>query len=164
MSSKTARHALTMNILRIAQLQASLTYERSWHLVVPHFQLAQLGTWHLAVAQLLISSLPKHGGREWDGEGGGWQKGQRWRGFGTNERGKKVFIFRFHTWNVIRRKFSRQKKKSLDFVKQILAFAFSQVGVVVLCVMYAVGGARIYMSMEVQNQNNNNNTFSRKLF
>jgi len=43
----------------------------------------------------------------------------------------------------------RQKKKSLDFVKQILAFAFSQVGVVVLCVMYAVGGARIYMSMEV---------------
>ena len=43
----------------------------------------------------------------------------------------------------------RQKKKSLDFVKSILAFAFSQVGVVVLCVMYAVGGARIYMSMEV---------------
>ena len=42
----------------------------------------------------------------------------------------------------------------MDFVKQILAFAFSQVGVVVLCVMYAVGGARIYMSMEVQNQNN----------
>ena len=61
--------------------------------------------------------------------------------------------------HVIRRKFSRQKKKSLDFVKQILAFAFSQVGVVVLCVMYAVGGARIYMSMEVQNQNN---TFPRK--
>ena len=58
----------------------------------------------------------------------------------------------------------RQKKKSLDFVKSILAFAFSQVGVVVLCVMYAVGGARIYMSMEVQNQNNINNTFSRKLF
>ena len=44
-------------------------------------------------------------------------------------------------------------------MKQILAFAFSQVGVVVLCVMYAVGGARIYMSMEVQNQNN---TFPRK--
>ena len=43
----------------------------------------------------------------------------------------------------------RQKRKSLDFVKSILAFAFSQVGVVVLCVMYAVGGARIYMSMEV---------------
>ena len=37
----------------------------------------------------------------------------------------------------------------MDFVKSILAFAFSQVGVVVLCVMYAVGGARIYMSMEV---------------
>jgi hypothetical protein len=37
----------------------------------------------------------------------------------------------------------------LDFVKQILAFAFSQVGVVVLCVLYAVGGANVYLSMEV---------------
>ena len=34
MSSETARHALTMNILRIAQLQASLTYERSLHLAL----------------------------------------------------------------------------------------------------------------------------------
>ena len=64
---------------------------------------------------------------------------------------EKRCLFSVSTWNVIRRKFYRQKKKSLDFVKQILAFAFSQVGVVVLCVMYAVGGARIYMSMEVQN-------------
>lgn len=46
----------------------------------------------------------------------------------------------------------RQKKKSLDFVKSILAFAFSQVGVVVLCVGYAVGGANIYLSMEVPHE------------
>ena len=100
-----------------------------------------------------------------------WGAGVGWWRWGVEKRPKMTRIrdqwkrkkgvyFPFpHIWNVIRWKFYRQKKKSLDFVKQILAFAFSQVGVVVLCVMYAVGGARIYMSMEVQNQNN---TFPRK--
>ena len=30
----------------------------------------------------------------------------------------------------------------------MLKYAFSQAGVIVLCIVYAVGGAEIYMSME----------------
>jgi len=40
------------------------------------------------------------------------------------------------------------RKKNLDFVKTVLAFAFSQVGVILLCVAYAVLGANTFMSME----------------
>ena len=34
-------------------------------------------------------------------------------------------------------------------MKVILKYAFSQAGVIVLCIVYAVVGAEIYMSMEV---------------
>ena len=43
----------------------------------------------------------------------------------------------------------RRKPKAFDFVKVMLKYAFSQIGVIVLCCVYAVGGAQIYMSMEV---------------
>ena len=43
----------------------------------------------------------------------------------------------------------RKKKKAFDFVKVILKYAFSQAGVIVLCIVYAVVGAEMYMSMEV---------------
>jgi len=42
----------------------------------------------------------------------------------------------------------RKKKKAFDFVKVILKYAFSQAGVIVLCILYAVGGAEMYMGME----------------
>ena len=44
----------------------------------------------------------------------------------------------------------RNKRKSLDFVKTLLAFAFSQVGVILLCIFYAVIGANMFISMEVR--------------
>ena len=44
----------------------------------------------------------------------------------------------------------RNKRKSLDFVKTLLAFAFSQVGVILLCIFYAVIGANTFISMEVR--------------
>ena len=34
-------------------------------------------------------------------------------------------------------------------MKVILAFAFSQVGIIFLCIFYAVGGAQLYLSMEL---------------
>ena len=34
-------------------------------------------------------------------------------------------------------------------MKVILKYAFSQVGIIILCIFYAVGGAEMYMSMEV---------------
>ena len=37
----------------------------------------------------------------------------------------------------------------MEFIKVILKYAFSQVGVVVLCTLYAVGGAQIYLGMEL---------------
>jgi len=43
---------------------------------------------------------------------------------------------------------TRVKKKNLDFVKTVLAFAFSQVGIILLCIVYAVVGANTFISME----------------
>ena len=43
----------------------------------------------------------------------------------------------------------RKKEKAFDFLKVVLKYAFSQIGVVVLCVGYAVVGANIYLSMEL---------------
>jgi len=43
----------------------------------------------------------------------------------------------------------RKKKKAFDFVKVLLKYAFSQAGIIVLCIVYAVVGAEMYMSMEV---------------
>ena len=41
---------------------------------------------------------------------------------------------------------TRKRKKAFDFLKVILKFAFSQAGVILLCVVYAVVGANIYLS------------------
>ena len=43
----------------------------------------------------------------------------------------------------------RKKEKAFDFLKVVLKYAFSQIGVVVLCVGYAVIGANIYLSLEL---------------
>ena len=45
--------------------------------------------------------------------------------------------------------FFRKKARAFDFIKVVLKYAFSQVGVVVLCTLYAVGGANIYLGMEL---------------
>ena len=49
----------------------------------------------------------------------------------------------------VMRKEVRKKEKAFDFLKVVLKYAFSQIGVVVLCVGYAVVGANIYLSMEL---------------
>ena len=41
---------------------------------------------------------------------------------------------------------TRKRRKAFDFLKVILKFAFSQAGVILLCVVYAVVGANIYLS------------------
>ena len=49
----------------------------------------------------------------------------------------------------VMRKEVRKKERAFDFLKVVLKYAFSQIGVVVLCVGYAVVGANIYLSMEL---------------
>jgi len=44
---------------------------------------------------------------------------------------------------------TRQRKRAFDFLKVLLKFAFSQAGVILICIIYAVVGANIYLSMEV---------------
>ena len=41
--------------------------------------------------------------------------------------------------------FCRKKPKAFDFLKVVLKYAFSQIGVIILCIVYAVGGANMYM-------------------
>lgn len=48
----------------------------------------------------------------------------------------------------IMKKEVRRKQKAFDFIKVILKYAFSQVGIIFLCVFYAAGGANLYMAME----------------
>ena len=61
---------------------------------------------------------------------------------------KKVVVEKDEESGVMRTEV-RRKPKAFDFVKVMLKYAFSQIGVIVLCCVYAVGGANIYMSMEV---------------
>jgi len=44
---------------------------------------------------------------------------------------------------------TRQRRRAFDFLKVLLKFAFSQAGVILICIIYAVVGANIYLSMEV---------------
>ena len=48
----------------------------------------------------------------------------------------------------IMKKEVRKKQKAFDFIKVILKYAFSQAGVIFLCIFYAVGGANLYIAME----------------
>jgi hypothetical protein len=43
---------------------------------------------------------------------------------------------------------TRRRKKAFDFLKVLMKFAFSQAGVIIICIVYSVGGANIYMSLE----------------
>ena len=49
----------------------------------------------------------------------------------------------------LKKHYFRKKARAFDFIKVVLKYAFSQAGVVILCTMYAVGGANIYMGMEL---------------
>ena len=49
----------------------------------------------------------------------------------------------------VMRKEIRKKEKAFDFLKVVLKYAFSQIGVVVLCVGYAAVGANIYLRYEI---------------
>ena len=37
----------------------------------------------------------------------------------------------------------------MDFIKVVLKYAFSQIGVIIICIMFAVGGAQVYMALEL---------------
>ena len=78
------------------------------------------------------------GQEEGEGGGGGWRHHAHW-----DQVPSLVIMTILSLLNI------RKKKKAFDFVKVLLKYAFSQAGIIVLCIVYAVVGAEMYMSMEV---------------
>jgi len=57
--------------------------------------------------------------------------------------------------DMIMTKVTAERKKSFDGVKEFLIFLFSDVGLMVLCLLYAIIGARVFIAFELPNEEKN---------